>query len=164
MVTFQIFSHFTVSNLWGDSVHFAGTISEDRQLITLIPTDILNEMEQYFVELHASTIEDDDGTVIGQPEATVFKTGLNLYRESNNDLNHVMFFPSPFDDRLIIVSKKQTIEEIYIYDISGIEIYNSHSSDNKIEINTKLFPEGIYLVKVIDKLGKVTLSKVVKVK
>jgi|ETNmetMinimDraft_30_1059905.scaffolds.fasta_scaffold03506_2 hypothetical protein len=155
---------FTVSNLWGDSVHFAGTISEDRQLITLIPTDILNEMEQYFVELHASTIEDDDGTVIGQPEATVFKTGLNLYRESNNDLNHVMFFPSPFDDRLIIVSKKQTIEEIYIYDISGIEIYNSHSSDNKIEINTKLFPEGIYLVKVIDKLGKVTLSKVVKVK
>lgn len=154
---------FNVDNLWGDSVHFTGTISEDRQQIVLTPVETLNETEQYFVELHPSTIEDDDGGVIEHPQATVFKTGLSVYVEPVNNKSGVLIFPSPFSDRLVISSQNNTIDQVYIYNSSGLLILHLESEKEQYEINTCKFPKGIYMVKVLDKSGEVIVSKVVKV-
>jgi len=154
---------FSVSNLWGDSVHFNGTISEDRQQITLSPVETLNELEQYFVELHSLKIEDDDGGVIEHPEATVFKTGLSVYITPDRNKNDVLVFPSPFSNRLVISSQNNIIDQVYIYNGSGLLVLHLDSKKEQYEINTSNFTEGIYLVKVLDKSGEVKVVKIVKV-
>ena len=155
---------FNVSNQWGDDVPFTGTISDDRQQITLIPVETLAEEQQYFVKLLPLTIEDDDGNVIGYPETTVFTTGLLVYMEPDKALSRVMVFPSPFGDRLVVASRNHHIGHICIYDVSGLEVFNAHPDKNRIEIDTRHFPEGIYLIRVLGHAGEVTVFKGVKVR
>lgn len=124
----------------------------------------MDEEQQYFVTLLPSTVEDDDGNIIEYPESTVFTTGLFVSINMNENNNRVMVFPSPFSNRLVVTSRNHYIGNICIYDMSGQEIFNKDSDENRLEINTSHFPEGIYLVKVFDNSGEVSVTKVVKVK
>lgn len=154
---------FKTSNQWGDDIPFTGYISEDRQQITIFPDIILAEMQQYFVQLLSMTIEDDQENAIEFPETTVFTTGVLTNMESNNDADGILLYPSPFIESLIIISKDQPIGYIKIYKISGVEIYNSYTSYHRIEIDTRHVSNGIYFVKIINDLGKSSISKIMKI-
>ncbi|MFK5855326.1 MAG: aryl-sulfate sulfotransferase [Bacteroidota bacterium] len=159
----NIFS-FNVSNIWGTDVTFTGTISEDRKQIIISPTEPLDEIEQYFVELKASTIEDDDGMIIDCPEATVFTTGFAVVMNPSKASSRVNIFPSPFVDRLLITSNNQNIGNIRIYNNSGNEIINLNCNEKEISIDTQNIPQGIYFIKISNNVTKAEITKIVKVR
>ncbi|MBL6944738.1 MAG: aryl-sulfate sulfotransferase [Bacteroidales bacterium] len=152
---------FKISNQWGDDIPFTGIISDDRQLISLTPVETLADDQQYFVQLIPFMIENDDGDVFSYPETTVFTTGTKVSIEPKA-LSSVIIFPSPFDNRLVVVSGDHHIGQLCIYNGSGLALINEHSDNSQLEINTEHFPEGIYLVKVTDHSGEVVVIKVVK--
>lgn len=154
---------YSLTSQWGNSVPFTGIISDNRQQITLAPVEPMYEQQQYFAELIPFTIEDDDGNVIGYPETTVFTTGLFVKKNPGIELNNVMVFPSPFVQKLVVVSMAGQIGNIGIYNCSGDEVFTTKSNKARLEINTGNFPEGIYFVRIINQFGEKSVFKILKV-
>jgi hypothetical protein len=151
-----------LDNQWGPEVEFSGTISDDRMQITLHPTMTLNEEQTYFSELHSFKVEDDAGTVIYYPEATIFTTGLFVNVDETIDPTRIYAFPSPFTERLNVVAKAGTLHRVTIFDSSGKEIISENISARRININTTHLPEGLYFIKVVENGGNVVVLKGIK--
>lgn len=72
-------------------------------------------------------------------------------------------YPNPASDRIIINSTDATINQVSIFNISGVEVYTSNNN-----LNTHNYPysvsnlnSGIYFARVMTNLGTVTLKFVV---
>jgi arylsulfotransferase ASST/type IX secretion system substrate protein/Big-like domain-containing protein len=153
---------FKKNNQWGTDVLFSGIISGDRTQITIFPDESLNEQQNYFIELIASSVESDSAIIINYPESTFFETGLHVNTELVNDSDKITVFPSPFNNKLFINVLNENISSVCIYNISGYAIFESKSMVNEIELDTKHFPDGLYFVKMKDITGNIRVIKIIK--
>ena len=87
-------------------------------------------------------------------------SGLDCYQESVSttkveEVNNLVFFPNPFQDRLSVYSSSSAVTQIDLIDINGHH-FGKYSTENVIELGH--LPEGIYFVildrKVVEKLLK----------
>jgi hypothetical protein len=99
----------------------------------------VNEDGFYFDDLSVNTIS--------------ASTGTKMFDESN--FNQLSIYPNPAQNKVTIESN-DLLNSIEILNSTGALIYKTNSSDLKYQINTDNWAEGIYLVKVTCKNGKVT--------
>ncbi len=78
------------------------------------------------------------------------------------DENNVTVYPNPFTNELIIKSPLSIINSIQVTDVTGREIYHSYNNQKSQIINFKSAVSGLYLLKLTDADGNVTVKKVVK--
>ena len=76
--------------------------------------------------------------------------GINEYE------NTFEIFPNPVDDKLYIKGEA-AIEEINIFNITGVKVYNEVClmKNNEYMVNVNNLPEGIYVVNVTTTEGNV---------
>jgi hypothetical protein len=74
----------------------------------------------------------------------------------------LLFFPNPFKKELYVQSADQIINNVLVYDHTGLlvkRIGNVYSKDSVIHLDN---PDGIYFVKVTLKNGQTYTSKILK--
>lgn len=82
-------------------------------------------------------------------EETYYKKGLNV-------------FPNPFYEELNVISKKEDILELALYDVSGKLIRQEQMNrQKKITLKAPNLPSGVYLLIIVTTNGKETI-KVIK--
>jgi hypothetical protein len=102
---------------------------------------------KYVVNMTASSACADD---IKTDTIEIIATGIDY----NNLRNHIKLYPNPATDILHVeLSGDQHEElELKILDLTGRSVfekrYNIPDSDREIELNTKLFTPGIYLLRI----------------
>jgi len=85
-----------------------------------------------------------------------FDLVTNLHQTENGE---PMIWPNPFDDK-INIGNIENIKLIVIVSQSGQILYEKTGPDS--EINTSGFKPGIYILKIVDTDGKVSLQKLIK--
>jgi hypothetical protein len=97
-------------------------------------------------------------------------TTISLKRKKSNSLGELSVYPNPVKDKFIMVIPSATKEEVksnvIIYNVQGVEVYNRYheliEGLNNITIDLTNNTAGVYFVKVIDDLGSVTSTKIIK--
>lgn len=88
-------------------------------------------------------------------------SGCNIETSVSSALSdpQINIFPNPFDDKLIIRSA-QTIEKLYLYDISGRELYSDcyQAGTYNTAINTENIDNGTYILKLISGYKQYTVK------
>jgi len=86
-------------------------------------------------------------------------------------LNQIVAYPNPVDNELIISVMSRDAGEyaVMINNSCGQMLYTKEVSVNQvtdeIRVNTECFPEGIYLLNIIDiKTGEMWMHKIIKKK
>jgi len=74
-------------------------------------------------------------------------------------INDCSLFPNPINDILNISCLNNAISQIEIFDSVGRQVY---SQTYKGSINVSSFSKGLYLLKVYDKNGQVSVFKIIK--
>jgi hypothetical protein len=154
--------NFRLSNQWGDEVPFTGTVSDDRQQITLFPDQTLSEEQQYFVKLKPLAVQDDDGNVIGYPETTVFTTGLFVGMDQPGEFDDLMIYPMPFMEHLFVYNKLGALGHVQLFDQSGRVLYSNETTSERLRINTSTMAPGVYFMKCTNPEGRTAIRKLVK--
>ena len=76
-------------------------------------------------------------------------------------LGEITLFPNPVKTILNVKSSVPNLDKIQIYNVSGIKVYETPLLNN--EVNFSEFPDGIYLIKILDNhhedLGSVKIIK-----
>jgi hypothetical protein len=76
---------------------------------------------------------------------------------------NITIYPNPFGNLLTIqASNNQIIKEVSVYNLIGIEIINTTTSNNEITIDASSLPHGIYLYKVRLSDESIVTGKVLK--
>jgi hypothetical protein len=77
-------------------------------------------------------------------------------------LQEVKIFPNPFGDR-IYLSGATEIREVVVTNINGQELLRvANNASDVIDINTGNLPAGVYLVRLVGKIGQTFTHKMVK--
>lgn len=90
---------------------------------------------------------DAEGNVVAETEpseeacATTKGDGVEEFADLFN------IYPNPVSD-VIFIENSSTIEEVSIYTITGIMVYDEKCDDDKVEINVSELKEGVYILKV----------------
>ena len=72
-------------------------------------------------------------------------------------------YPNPVSEELTIELTELVNYQIRITDITGREIYSEFlQGENNLQLSTKAWPAGLYLLQVRDEEGRVETKKVVK--
>lgn len=160
----QVFTLFSLKedNQWGNDISFTGSISEDAMQITIVPTQPLDELQPYLLELLPSKIMDYDNNILDYSEATYFTTGTLVYIDQSLQVEEIKYYPSPMDDFLIINLQNELKYNISIYDVSGKLVLSRPSIVGETRIETKHFTPGLYSVILVDELGTISSKKVIK--
>lgn len=77
-----------------------------------------------------------------------------------NELNDILVYPNPASDLLHIDLGQNKDAAIYLYNSTGNCVYNTITSDNKIEISVNHFNSGVYFIEIKSVNGR-TISKVI---
>jgi len=116
-----------------------------------ISIGVLDYNTEYFWRIKAT-----DGTNFSEwSEIWSFTTEDNV---SVNDIEKtsIVLYPNPVNN-ILNISSEEKIELISIYNITGKIIFEEKNSNNDYNINTSIFKNGIYLIKI--KLNNKTLIK-----
>jgi hypothetical protein len=78
----------------------------------------------------------------------------------DTDLNKIIVFPIPFSNQITI----QTVFgcptlHVQIFDALGKEVYDNKNSQCPEVIDTQFWPQGTYILKILDQAGKILESK-----
>lgn len=94
-----------------------------------------------------------DDVCVGDSSACFVVTGVF----ETNKINLIVF-PNPANEFLMIRNTTEAIQEISIYDVSGINVYNDKKLNyqNEYIVNTKVFSQGIYTIKIFTKSQLIT--------
>ncbi|MGE0568032.1 MAG: T9SS type A sorting domain-containing protein [Bacteroidia bacterium] len=68
--------------------------------------------------------------------------------DSNTSINGIQIYPVPNDGVFVVELNNSLEKTIELFDINGKTVYLDKSIDNKININIKSLPNGIYYVKI----------------
>jgi hypothetical protein len=72
-------------------------------------------------------------------------------------------YPNPFNETLIITDQNSTEGFICaIFNYAGQQVYASDEVTHEIVLNSVDFPNGVYMIRLVTKKGKVYMNKVVK--
>jgi hypothetical protein len=91
-------------------------------------------------------------------EINVTSTVISGIMETNLQSNHVTIYPNPASSLITIVTSLAGKKEVRIYNSLGDKAAELFSTENKINIARSNFPDGFYLVEVIDENG-ISISK-----
>ena len=79
----------------------------------------------------------------------------------NTRFGEILVYPNPVKTVLNVKSSIPSLDKIQIYNVNGVKVYESPLLNN--EVNFSGFPDGIYLIKVLDNhhedLGSVKIIK-----
>ena len=80
-----------------------------------------------------------------------------------NDLK-INLIPNPCSTDLTVISEKENINRVIIYNSLGIEVLNSTNTNNinSIKINTEILSSGIYFIKTTTNSGKSSVNRFIK--
>ena len=67
------------------------------------------------------------------------------YVEMKND---IIIYPNPVADYLSIVCKSEIIKSIQIFNLLGVEVYNTNEASKEISLDMSSYPKGTYLVNI----------------
>ena len=73
----------------------------------------------------------------------------------------INIFPNPSNNVLYIKSN-QTIESIFLYDITGKNIINKQTKSNFSQLNISSLKNGVYVLHLVDKNQNITMKQVIK--
>ncbi len=76
-----------------------------------------------------------------------------------NTLNQFSFYPNPTTNEIRLVNY-ENLDKLYIYDLTGKQVFYSSSIKQKIEVQN--LKSGVYFLKVIDKKGNQQTKKMLK--
>ena len=145
----------------GDDISFTGTINEDKNLITLIPDQALEENQQYFIKLHGNLLIDEDENVIKLDEESYFQTGL-ITTTRENTAQEYLIFPNPTNGKFWINLDGALGRSISILNTSGQEVISFETNKSRLEVDLSNEPAGIYFVQINDLSGHASILKIVK--
>jgi hypothetical protein len=163
----------------GNDVPFTGTISDDKMTITVYPSTVLNEQQQYFIELLPDTVEDYDANVIEFAEGSFFETGMAVGVIEHTG-SEILVFPNPTDGILkircrmpdagcqnLVTRHASRVTSIGLYSIDGRMVkeidYDQVSGMLEKEIDISDLQQGLYFLK-IESGDEVLINKVLKLK
>ncbi len=141
-----------------DTIPFISTDSWDVWLNDSIETELTSG--DYKVSLLATTssglpnidyiqIISNSGRLASAEDCNVETSGvvnsIDTYTYGN-----IIIYPNPTDNILNIKTSnsQETIKQVVIYNLSGIQVYNSVFNTNKLTINISTLQEGIYIIKI----------------
>ncbi len=75
--------------------------------------------------------------------------------------NNVQIYPQPAQNNLFIGQPNKGFDSIIIYDLNGMTVLENNSTENLIELDTSLLPNGIYFLRLIGKTKSFTTRIVV---
>ncbi len=76
-----------------------------------------------------------------------------------NTSNQFSFYPNPTTNEIRLVNY-ENLDKLYIYDLTGKQVFYSSSIKQKIEVQN--LKSGVYFIKVIDKKGNQQTKKMLK--
>ena len=149
-------------NSSGANVPFSGTINEEKTIMELIPDQILDINQDYYVCLKGKLLTDYDGNLISLDEECYFKTGI-LSHLPEQEENIVTLFPNPFSDAITVRSQVEGNKQISVYTLEGKKVYEKQHSESIITINLTDQKQGIYFIHILDiKSGASMIVKTIK--
>lgn len=72
----------------------------------------------------------------------------NSLRIENSDLFDIKVFPNPFNEEITVTFNSTDKTKIKLYTITGNLLYEDYTFNNKVSINTKTYPSGIYMLNI----------------
>jgi photosystem II stability/assembly factor-like uncharacterized protein len=113
----------------------------------------------YFIDALTGYAVGDSGTIIKTTNGGI--TGIHDKLLAST----IKVFPVPADRLLNIVSEKETIENIMVFDIAGKEVIASmkEPSDNSLyQLDITSLPSGFYYLNILFKNGSSTSKKIIR--
>ncbi len=98
------------------------------------------------------------------PASVTFKKAVASGIQSQSAGSDILLFPNPSHDKLTVSLGSSTIVQSYkVYSVSGQElISNAEEQISKIELNISALPNGMYILKLQSKDGRVIEKNFVK--
>jgi SAM-dependent methyltransferase len=140
--------NFYTGNQDGETVSFHGTVNEDRTIITIIPDEVLDEQQQYYLRLKPNVLEDLNGNVMNYSDFCFFTTGELVNLWENNSEAQLHIFPNPANGMLVVESPGAQIKKVELFTPDGRLLFSGSSPDGSIRINTRDFPAGLKTINV----------------
>jgi hypothetical protein len=82
-------------------------------------------------------------------------------KEEKNEMA-VSLFPNPFSEKIELKINANQIKQVEVTDIVGRLVFASKGGTEAISINLADQPSGIYLVKIVDTQGNVSVKRAIK--
>jgi hypothetical protein len=76
-----------------------------------------------------------------------------------NTTNQLKVYPNPANQNIIIETGNQLYEKIELINVLGQTVFTTTEKENKLNINTGNFENGMYFFKFINK-GEITTKKI----
>jgi len=156
--------YFKKSSIFGSTVSFHGTVSEDKTIITIIPDEPLDGDQQYYIQLISNKLADYQGNVIDYSDYCFFKTGELVTIDESASSEGVMIYPNPVQSILHIESSIESFQKIEVYSCDGRLIYSGRQAGRQANISSQAFPEGVLLVRAFLESGQTVSQQVIKFK
>lgn len=124
------------------------------QMHFIIKDDVLPKTLTKRMDLSVDNILLVDNTgaetpVVGiSSQVLITNTALNNPSISTNLNNEIQIAPNPFENRINVMSKYETIEEINLYNLTGQLLQPINDLSNSTETITLQVPSGIYFLNV----------------
>lgn len=80
------------------------------------------------------------------------------YGESNSRNFNTFVYPNPASSSITITTDKSGVKEVRLYDNYGKKLADFFSTENKINIDRNNFPDGYYIIEVLDEMKKLILN------
>ena len=108
----------------------------------------------YFMDVLSQCSGEDVRTTYSQNELTSIQLALGGGTNSNNNIpeNDITIYPNPVKD-ILHFSGVTDNSNVIIFDLTGKEYYNGKLTGNSINISN--FPNGIYLLKIGNRITKI---------
>ena len=74
--------------------------------------------------------------------------------------NNFNIYPNPAND-VINIEAEFDVEEVTIYNITGVMVYNEQCTMNNVQLNVSDLNSGVYFVKVVTNNGE-TVKRFIK--
>jgi len=111
------------------------------------------------IEVDNATWSTQNWTNIDQQ--TTFSENCDVSVNNFASATNFTLFPNPISDFLTIKSETNTIENIKIYDIKGVLLYEKQIKATEINLDLSLLKTGIYFVKIKNEFGEI-MQKIIK--
>jgi len=139
---------FKRSNLFGNTISFHGTVSEDKTIITIVPDIVLDPEQQYFIQQLPNKLSDYQGNVIDYSDYCFFTTGVLTGTPVTVVPSGIVIYPNPFRDHLILKSPEHMISGIEIFSEEGRLVYTGKIDASVTSIDSREFPAGLLTLRI----------------
>ena len=127
---------------------------------TNIPGLQPNDEVDYYISARDQSGRRECHPYIGAADPHHFKV-MTVGVEERVTSNTMALYPNPCA-RYFVVSCPKTAQSVGVFDVTGSLVYSIRDCQEKTVVNTSDWKPGVYIVKIVDKLGNVSNKKVVK--